>query len=74
MFILPHTVASEPYIKAFQFKILNCILFIIRNYLRLDTANMIDALFAIKNQKRYIIFFTTAFALTCSGKNLKNIT
>ena len=30
---------------------------------------MIDALFAIKNQKRYIIFFTTALTLTSSVKH-----
>ena len=27
MFILPHTVSSEPYVRAFQYKVLNSILF-----------------------------------------------
>ena len=42
-FTLPHNVALEPYVKAFQFKILNSILF---TNTKLDTLIMISAPFS----------------------------
>ena len=74
VFILPHTVAYEPYVKAFQFKILTSIIYINKNYFKLVTAKAIDALFAIIVQRHYTIFFSTAPTLIYFGNILKIIT
>ena len=56
-FSLPHSVAFEPYAKAFQFKVLNSILTRIQNYTKLGALRMIFVLSAKVNQKQCSISF-----------------
>ena len=70
VFLLPHMVCSEAYVKAFQYKVLNSILYTNTNYTRLDTLQTINALFVSLNQKPYCTFFLTAYTQSFSGKIL----
>ena len=59
---LPHLTAQEPYVKSFQYKVLNSILNTNtktpkhQNFLKLDISNMTNVLFAELKQKHYTTF------------------
>jgi len=73
-FPLPHSVAFEPYVKAFQFKIWNSILSQIPNYTKSGTLQIIYVLSANANQKQCSISFMIALIQFPSGKISKYIT
>ena len=62
---LPHTVALEPYVQAFQYKVLIRYFIQTQNYTKLATLNKINALFAIQHLKHY-----TTFPFYCPHSNL----
>ena len=60
-FLLPHSVALESYAKAFQYKVLNNILYTNKNYSKLVTEQTMFALFVRPSQKLCtLISFTNA--------------
>ena len=73
-FLLPHSVAFEPYVKAFQFKVLNSILTQIQNCVKLVSLQTICVLSANTTRKQCNIFFMTVYTQGLSGKNLNRIT
>ena len=73
-FSLPHSVAFEPYVKAFQFKVLNSIFYTNLNYKKSGTLRMIYAHSANVNQKQCSISFMIALIQFLSGKILNYIT
>ena len=56
IFLLPHTVALESYVKAFQYKVINSIFIQIPNYVKLVTEATICVRFVKLSQKPQIIF------------------
>jgi hypothetical protein len=73
-FTLPHTIAYESYVKAFQYKILNLILYTNTKFSKLDTVSTINVLFAVANQKLYTTSFFTVPTQIYFRKVLKNTT
>ena len=54
--LLPHSVALESYVKAFQYKVINSIFIQIPNYVKLVTEATICVYFVKLSQKLQIIF------------------
>ena len=71
-FSLPHSIAFEPYVKAFQYKGLNSILY--TNYKLQVTLKAILAPFVNLNLKHCTNFFSTALMFDYFGMNLSLIT
>ena len=69
VFILPHNLAFEPYVKAFQYKILNFILYT-NSKLYKVILPLINVLFVNQNQKRYLISSSIVCTPSFSGNIL----
>ena len=71
---LPHLTAQEPYVKSFQYKVLNSIYFtLMQNFLKLDISSMTKVLFARLKRKHYVTFSFTVGNQICCGKMLNGI-
>ena len=71
VFLLPHIVCSEAYVKAFQCKVLNFILYTNTKLHKIGyTTDDINSLFVSLNQRPYCTFFLTVCTQSFSGKIL----
>ena len=71
-FTLPHIITYEPYVKAFQYKVLNSILYTNTKLCKIGYSEHDKCTFAATNQKHCTISFFTAPTQICFGKALKN--
>ena len=69
VFILPHIVAFEPYVKAFQYKILNSILFTNVKLHKIDfkESDLCLLVFVRQYLRHYIIYYFYAVIQGCFG-------
>ena len=57
VFLLPHEVAFEPYLKAFQYKVLNSILYTIKSYAKQVLFKMVNVHYAKRILNPFTVFF-----------------
>ena len=69
VYILLHTVCCEPYIKAFQYKVLNLYYILIPNYTGLDLPQTTTAPFVSLIPKPSAISFSTVYTRRLFGKS-----
>ena len=72
-FLLPHSATFEPYVKAFQYKVLNSILYTNSKLHKLVTFQAICVLSASRNQKHCSISFMIVHTQALFGKILSPI-
>ena len=70
VFLLPHKACSEAYVKAFQYKVLNSILYTNTKLHKIGYITDDKCTFCKSEPKPYCTFFLTAYTRSFSGKIL----
>ena len=70
---LPHLTTQEPYVKSFQYKVLNSILYTNAKLFKIGYLQHDKCTFCKTEQENYVTFFFTVSTQMCCGKMLNSI-